>query len=238
MPDSYFTSLFNVLPTTAIQSIASHFGAPERTIVDGVQSSIAATVNGIAQKANDKGFMGQLVQLASSTPDNAVSSVLSSDVLTNPNSSAVSGSNQLLNSVFGGRLASLTNALSGKTGLGSAATSSLMALGGTTVLSMLGRKLRDGSLNASTLPGFLQKESAALQGYVPTGFGSIPAGVGAQRVDPVVAQKIDVDPVIAQTVQYEKRHSIWPWPTAGCGSDTTASSRAEGPGSDGSCEEL
>ena len=203
MPDSYFSPLSNVLPSSVIQSIAGHFGVPERTILGGAQSSIAAIVSGLAQRSNDRGFVGQLVQMASSTPDNAVSSALSSDVLTNPNSSSVFGGNQLLNSIFGGRLGSLTNVLSGQTGLGSAATSSLLALGGTSVLSLLGRKLRDGSLNASNLPGFLQTESAALQGYVPTGFGGIPAAA--------TTHKVDVDPVIAQSVQYEKRHSVWPW---------------------------
>src|SRR5215472_5804675 len=194
MPDSYFTSLSNVFPSTAIQSIASHFGIPERTILGGVQAAIAAIVSGLAQRSNDQGFVGQVVQMASSTPDNAVSSALSSDVLSNPNSSSsVSAGNRLLSSIFGGRLGSLTNALSGQTSLGSTATSSLLALGSTAVLGLLGKKLRDGSLNASSLPGFLQKESVALQGYVPTGFG-IPAAATTHKVvgDPVMGQKIDV----------------------------------------------
>src|SRR5215469_14294029 len=116
MPDSYFSSLSSMLPSTAVQSIAGHFGVPERTILGGVQSSIAAIVGGLAERSNDKAFVGQVVQLASSTPENAVSSALSSDVLTNPNSYSVSGSNQLLSSLFGGRLGSLANALGGQTG--------------------------------------------------------------------------------------------------------------------------
>ena len=202
MPDSLFSLLSSVLPSTAIQSIAGHLGVPERTILTGVQSSFASIVSGLAQKSNDTGFVNQLVQLASSTPENAVSSALSSDILTNPNSASVSGGNHLLSSIFGGRIGSLNNALSGQTGLGSGATSSLLALGATTVLSLLGKKLRDGSLNASNLFGFLQKESAALQGYVPAGFG-VPAAAATH--------KVDVDPVIAQAVQLERRHSALPW---------------------------
>lgn len=205
MPDSSLSSLSDVLPSTAIQSIASHFGASERTIFDGVQSSIAAISNGLTQKSNDKGFIEQVVKLASSAPDNAVSSALSSDALTNPNSSALSGGNQLLSSLFGGRLGSLTDALSTQIGLRSTATSSLLAFGGTTVLGLLGKKLRDGSLNADNLPGFLQKESVALRAYLPAGFSSVAAA------SPVIAQKIDVDPVVAQSVQVEKRRSIWAW---------------------------
>jgi OmpA-OmpF porin, OOP family len=57
MPDSFFTSLSNVLPSTAIQGIASHFGASEKTVLDGVQSSVAAIANGIAQKSQRQGLL-------------------------------------------------------------------------------------------------------------------------------------------------------------------------------------
>ena len=204
MPDSYLSSLSSVLPTTAIQSIASHFGASDRTIFDGIQSSIAAVASGLAQKANDQGFIGQLIRLASSAPENAVSSALSRDALTNPNSSTLSAGNQLLTSIFGGRLGWLTDALGSQTGLRSAGASSLLALGGTTVLGLLGNKLRDGSLNAGNLPGFLQKESAALQGHLPVGFSNMPAVV-------TTTHKVDVNPVVAQSVQPEKSRSFWPW---------------------------
>src|SRR5580704_15494614 len=136
MPDPYFSSLSSMLPTTAVQSIAGHFGVSEQTILGNVQSSIAAIVGGLAQKSNDKGFVDQVAHLASSTPDNAVSSALSQDALTNPNSSSLSGGNQLLTSLFGNRLGSLADAVGGQTGLRSA-TSSLLALSGTTVLGLL-----------------------------------------------------------------------------------------------------
>ena len=209
MPESYFSPLSSVLSSSAIQNIASHFGVPEQTILSGVHSSMAAIVSGLAQRSNDRGFVSHLAQMASSTPENAVSSALSSDVLTNPNSSAVGGGNQLLSSVFGGKLGSLTNAIGGQTGLGAAATSSLLALSGTTVLGLIGKKLRDGSLSESSLPGFLQNESTALQGYVPRGFGVAPVAAGAYK-DPVIRQQIEIDPVVAQSVQ-RVSHSVWPW---------------------------
>ncbi len=111
MPDSYFSSLSNLFPTSAVQSMASHFGASERTVLSGIQSSIAAIVSGLAQKSNDKGFIGQVVQLATSTPENAATSALAHDALTNPNSSSLSGPNQLLFGVLGGKLGPITEAL-------------------------------------------------------------------------------------------------------------------------------
>jgi OmpA-OmpF porin, OOP family len=203
IPDSYFSSLSNLFPSSAVQSIASHFGASERTVLSGLQSSIAAVLSGLAQKSNDKGFVGQVVQLATSTPENAATSALGHDALTNPNSSALSGANQLLSGIFGGKLGSITDALSSQSGLRSTAISTLLSLGGTTILSLLGNKFRDGSLNAGSLPAFLQKESAALQAHLPAGFSTGPAAV--------TTHKVDVNPVVAQAVQVEKSRSFLPW---------------------------
>jgi OmpA-OmpF porin, OOP family len=196
VPNSSFAS---ALPASAIQSIATNLGTSERSILDGVQSSIAAVVSGLSQRSGDKGFLGQVLQTASATPENAVASALSSGSLTNPSSSFITGGTQFLSNIFGGRLGSVTEALGSQTGLRSTAASALLALGGQTVLSFLGDRVRDGSLNTNNLPAFLAKESDALAGSLPAGFHT------------VGMHKVDVNPVVAQTVQVEKRRSILPW---------------------------
>jgi outer membrane protein OmpA-like peptidoglycan-associated protein len=143
------------------------------------------------------------MQLASATPENAVSSALSNGALTNPASTFLTGGTQFLSTVFGGRLGALTETLSNQTGLRTTAATALLALGGQTVLSFLGGRVRDGSVNANSLPGFLAKESDALHGTSSTG--------SAQRPIPVTTHKVDVNPVIAQTVQKERSNSILPW---------------------------
>jgi OmpA-OmpF porin, OOP family len=198
MAESYFASFSNLFPSTAVQSIASQTGSSERTILGGVQSAIAAVVNGLTQKSGDKGFMGQVTQLASSTPENAVSSAVSHDALTNPNSSDLSGGNQLLSGVFGGRLSSIIDSISKQTGLRAGAASSLLALAGTTVLGLLGKKVRDGSLSASNLPAFLQRESGSLQEAVPSGYTpSVPTG----NIPTAVSTRLP-----------ERRRPVWLWP--------------------------
>jgi outer membrane protein OmpA-like peptidoglycan-associated protein len=201
--NTYLASLSAALPTSAVQSIASHFGTSERTILDGVQSSIAAVVSGISQRSSDKGFLSQILQLASATPENAVASALSNGSLINPASTFLTGGTQFLSTVFGGRLGALTETLSSQTGLRTTAASALLALGGQTVLSFLGGKVREGSVNASSLPGFLAKESDALQGTSPTGLPNRPI--------PVTTHKVDVNPVIAQSVQRQRSSSTLPW---------------------------
>jgi OmpA-OmpF porin, OOP family len=201
--NSSLATLSAVLPTQSIQSIASHFGASETTVLDGIQSSIATVVCGLSQKAGDQGFLSQVLKLASATSENAVSSALSNGSLTNPASPFLTGSSQFLSTIFGGRLSSITEALGSQMGLRSAAASGLLAIGAQTALGFIGSKVRDGSVSLSTLPGFLARESDALKGLLPEGFHRQPV--------PVPTHKVDVNPVVAQSVRVEERRSILPW---------------------------
>ena len=201
MQSSYLATIAEAIPAPAIQSIASQFGTSERTILDGVQASIAAVISGLSQKSGDKTFLSQVLQTAQATPETGLATALSNGALANPASSFLTGSRQFLSSIFGDKLGGLTEAIATHTGLRSAAATTLLALGGQTVLGFLGNKVRDGSVNASTLPAFLAKESSALLAMLPAGFSTVTTG----------HHKIDVNPVIAQAVQVEKKSSIWLW---------------------------
>jgi OOP family OmpA-OmpF porin len=198
---SYLATIAEAIPAPAIQNIASQFGTSERTILDGVQASIAAVISGLSQKSGDKTFLSQVLQTAQATPETGLATALSNGALANPASSFLTGSRQFLSSIFGDKLGGLTEAIATHTGLRSAAATTLLALGGQTVLGFLGNKVRDGSVNASTLPAFLAKESSALLAMLPAGFSTVTTG----------HHKIDVNPVIAQAVQVEKKSSIWLW---------------------------
>jgi OmpA-OmpF porin, OOP family len=198
---SYLATIAEVIPAPAIQNIASQFGTSERTILDGVQASIAAVISGLSQKSGDKNFLATVLQTASATPESGLASALSNGALANPASSFLTGSRQFLSTIFGDKLNALTESIAGHTGLRSAAATTLLALGGQTVLSFLGNKVRDGSVNVSTLPAFLAKESNALLAMLPKGFSTVTVG----------SHKIEVNPVVAQSVVAEKKRSVWLW---------------------------
>lgn len=193
---AYFSQVF---PSPAIQSVASSLGTSERSVLDGVQSSIAAVVSGLSQRSADRGFVGQVIQSATSTPDNVVSSALSSGALTNPSSSFVKSGTNFVSNIFGSKVEPLTESIAAKTGLRAAGATALLALGGETVLSFLGSRVRDGSINANNLPAFLARESDSLKGMLPSAFHT------------VGSHKVDVNPVVEQTVRPVQRRSVWPW---------------------------
>lgn len=195
-PMTFFSQSF---PSNAVHNLAGNLGTSDKTVLDGVKASIAAIVNGLSQRSGDRAFLGQTLQTASTTPENAVSSALTSGALTNPNSSFQTSGNKFLSSIFGNRLNSVTEAIGGQTGLRTAGASALLALGGHTVLGFLGSKVREGSVNANNLPGLLAHESEELKGVLPSEFHT----VGSHRVD--------VDPVVAQSVKHEEHRSTWLW---------------------------
>lgn len=195
-PITFFSESF---PSNAVHNLAGNLGTSDKTVLDGVKSSIAAIVNGLSQRSGDRAFLGQTLQTASSTPENSVSSALTSGALTNPNSSFLNSGNKFLSSIFGNRLGSVTDAIGSQTGLRSTAASALLALGGHSVLGFLGSKVREGSVNASNLPGLLAHESEELKGMLPSEFHS------------VGSHKAEVDPVVAQSVKHTEHHSTWRW---------------------------
>lgn len=195
-PLTFFSQAF---PSNAIHNIAGNLGTSDKTVLEGVQSSIAAVFSGLSQRSGERGFLGQILQTASTTPENAMSSALNSGALTNPGSSFLTSGNTFLSSVFGNKLGAVTDAIGAKTGLRTAAASALLAVGGQTVLSFLGSRVRDGSVTPNSLPGLLAHESDELKGMLPSTFHT------------VGMHKVDVDPVVAQAVQPERRRLIWPW---------------------------
>jgi OmpA-OmpF porin, OOP family len=196
-PLTFFSQSF---PSNAVHSLAGNLGTSEKTVLDGIKTSIAAVVNGLSQRSGDRALLGQTLQAAQSTPENAVSSALSSGALTNPNSSFMASGNKFLSSIFGNKLGSVTDAIGSQTGLRGGAASTLLALGGQSVLGSLGKGVRDGSVNENNLPGVLAHQSEELEGMLPGTFRT----VGSHRVE--------VDPVVAQSVKHEEHHRTpWAW---------------------------
>ena len=204
MPSSYLPTITEAIPASAIQNIASQFGASEQTILEGVQASVGSVISGLSQKAGDKTFLAQILQGAAGTSESGFASALSNGGLANPASSFLTTARQLLSNIFGDKLSGVTESIASRTGLRSAAATTLLAVGAQSVLSYLGAKVRDGSLTAASLPALLAKESSALE-------GAIPAGFAAQTARPVHTHKVEVDPVVAQTVTDEKTRTPLLW---------------------------
>src|ERR1700722_12272915 len=161
MAGSIVDNLMGMLGPQVAGPLASHLGVSPDTIQSGLQSGAGAMLAGIAAKANQPGFLGQIFGLISN-PANS-SSVLSS-ITSNPGSLISSASNspmvdlgsRFLSSIFGSNLSSVTDAIGRAAGLSSTKAGSLLSMAAPLVLGFLGQHVRQNGLSAADLGSTLK----------------------------------------------------------------------------------
>jgi OmpA-OmpF porin, OOP family len=200
-------SLSSMLKRSDIEGVARNLGESEQSVSRGMDLSAASIFSALSRKAGDSEMMRQVVDLASKTPANALSSALSGGQLTNQGSPLMAAGERLLSSLFGGAQGNILNSISRETGLRAAATSTIMALGAQSVLSFIGSRVRDEGMTATGLSSFLQREGASLRSALPAGFDETipkeppPFGVRTAAAPPKAPY---VEPV-------QKARSMWLW---------------------------
>src|SRR5580765_5508506 len=163
MPSSIFSSLFSTFDSRSIGDIASRFGEPKQAVSQGLESSTACLLAGLANKAGDSTWMSQLFDLVSHAPANVnVSDV--TGAVTDPSraSSAISSlldsGKNFLSLAFGGNQSSIFDAVARSTGLRTGVISSLMSMAAPLMMSALGRFVRMEHMNQTGLSSFLVHE--------------------------------------------------------------------------------
>ena len=102
------------------------------------------------------------------------------------------------------------NAVSRESGLRATSAATLLAVAAQSVLSFIGARVRDEGMTATSLATFLQHEGASMRDSLPAGFYEASAAPPVtQPRETVTTRRVEIDPVIAQTVKKER--SIWVW---------------------------
>ena len=178
MPSSIFSSLFSTFDARSIGEIASRFGQPKEALVQGVESSTACLLGGLANKANDSTWMSQLFKLVSEAPASAnISDLL--EAVTNPRgasyatSSLLDSGKKLLSLAFGGNQSTIVDAVGRSTGLRSGVISSLMSIAAPLLMTALGRMVRDDHMNPAGLSKLLVHEGEGVQDLLPAGVSNL-----------------------------------------------------------------
>ena len=178
MPSSMFSSLFSTFDSRTIGEIASRFGEPREAVSQGLESSTACLLGGLANKAGDSTWMSQLFKLVSQAPSNVNASDLTS-AITDP-SHASSATSSLLDSgknflslAFGGNQSSFFDAVARSTGLRSGVVSSLMSMAAPLMMTALGRLVRDDHMNQTGLSRLLVQEGEGVRDLLPAGVSNL-----------------------------------------------------------------
>jgi OOP family OmpA-OmpF porin len=211
MPSSIFSSLFSTFDSRTIGEMASRFGQPKEAVAQGLESSTACLLSGLANKAGDSTWMSQLFKLVSNAPSNVDVSDLTSAVAdpvraSSATSSLLDSGKKFLSLAFGGNQSSIFDAVGKSTGLRSGVVSSLMSMAAPLMMSALGRLVRDDHMNPAGLGRLLVGEAEGVRGHLPAGVSTLLDAPSVPTVTP------STRPVALGTVQEGMRPSrAWWW---------------------------
>lgn len=160
--------------------LASQLGESTETVQRGLQGGAAAMLSGLAARAEEPGFLGQIFGLITN-PANTPSAV--SALAANP-AAALAGASplsdmagRLLPMIFGSRQGAVTDAIGQFAGVGASKAGTLLSMAAPLVLGGLGRFVRDNNVSASGLANSLKSEAPNLQGLMPAGLSTLFAGI-------------------------------------------------------------
>ncbi|MBY0506147.1 MAG: DUF937 domain-containing protein [Bryobacteraceae bacterium] len=171
---SLLETLGSLITPQIVGSLASRLGESESAVQKGLQGGAAALLSSLAGRASDSGFLSQILALLTSGGGSAgFLGSLSSLAGGQPNAGVSDLGNKFLGLVLGNNQTVVTDAISSAAGLKGSSASSLLSMAAPLVMGILGQKVSQGGLNASSLGQLLQSEAPSLAGLLPGGLGSL-----------------------------------------------------------------
>ena len=207
MPSSLFSAVQGLLEPRIVADIASRLGDPEAAVSRGFESSIASVIGGLANKVGDGSVMRQIFDLVSGAPsDLNVSNLAGAITATGSGSPLLDAGNKFLSLIFGGSQSAVADAAAKASGLRSSSMSTIMSLAAPLLMTVLGRRVREGNMTPTSLGSMLTSEAAGIQRLIPEGVLNLLRPVSA-AASPVRS--------VGQASLPERARPAWLWPVVG-----------------------
>lgn len=165
---SLLTDLLNTLDTRSLGEMASSLGESNKSVSDGLRSTIATLLGGIASKSGNPNLLRHVLDLAPPVTG-GVSWSNAAGAIADPNSPAMSTGRRIVSTLFGDSDGLVTRAVVADTGLPTAKISSLMAMAAPIVMGFLGKRVRDEGMSMSRFGSMLEHETPAIRSALPHG---------------------------------------------------------------------
>jgi OmpA-OmpF porin, OOP family len=211
MPNALLSSLSSTLKLSTREEIARTLGESEHSVSRALELATAAVFDGLNHQTGQSDAMRQVIDMATKAPGD-IGAALTTGQLNNPNSPLIANGKRFLSAVLGKGQDATVSALSRESGLRTASSATVLALAGQAVLSFIGTRVRDEGMTATSLAAFLKTEGASMRDSLPAGFyeaAAIPPVIPPKET--VTTRRVEVDPVIAQSVKREEKRSFWIW---------------------------
>jgi OmpA-OmpF porin, OOP family len=197
---SLLDSLKDRFSPDVVRGLASNLGESTDSVQHALQTTSAAMLTTLASKAQDSGFLSQIMNLISSSGvGNAMSAAAGAGG--SITSTASQAGSKFLNLIFGSNLSSIQSKIAEVSGLRTSSAGSILASAAPMVLGTLAAKVSSEGLTASGLGSMLTSELPRLRSFLPSGF-SIP---GLSSVASQVSRVRD---------EVRPKAMNWLWPAA------------------------
>ena len=183
---SLLDSLQEQISPDVVRSLASSLGEPNGSVQKALQGGSAAMLATLASRAQDQGFLSQIMNLISHfSARNAMGAA--AGVGTTTSSTVAQSGSSFLNTLFGGDLSKLTAQIAETSGIRASSAGSVLVAAAPIVLGTLASKVNSQNLSLSGLGGMLTGELPRLRNLLPAGSSKVSAEV--PRVQDVVRPK-------------------------------------------------
>ena len=213
-------SLTNLI-SPAVGQIAGKLGESETAVSSGVTGSLGSMLGGLLHKTNDTAAFGQIFDVIGSAPP---SSDLTGDLASAVESlgtgegAAANTTSNFLGMLFGGQTNVIADLLGGTAGFKNKASAlALLKFTAPMVINFLGKKVRDGGLNAGGLTQLLTSERESIVAAAPPGvMNALETPPQTPRMEEREIERTAVPadrPYIGDT--RTERDQRWLWPAVG-----------------------
>jgi len=171
MSSSLLDSLSQLVTPDLLGQAASMLGESQGNVSRGVSAALPMLLGSVASRATDTNFASSLFKLVTDSRNDlgAVGNIAQLLTPGSSNSSISALGGQLLGSLFGSNTSAVTSALAGYAGIKPQSANSLLSMAAPMVLGVLGKSVRGGGLNMSSLASLLSSQKGAISAALPTG---------------------------------------------------------------------
>jgi OmpA-OmpF porin, OOP family len=195
---SLLDSLKDRISPEVVRGLASNLGESTDSVQHALQTGSVAMLATLASKAQDSGFLSQIMNLISgSSARSAMGAAAGGSSSVTSNAPQAGGT--FLNMLFGGNLSAIQSKIAEVSGMRASSAGTILASAAPMVLGALTSKVNAEGLTASGLGSMLSAELPRLRSFLPAGF-SIP---GLSSVAPQIAYARD---------EVRPKAAGWLWP--------------------------
>jgi outer membrane protein OmpA-like peptidoglycan-associated protein len=193
MANSMLESILGMVTPDMNQALASRLGESATGVQSGLSAATATTLSGLADKASESGFLGQITGLLGGGAGLNILASLPSIASSGPSGTVGEVINRFLPMVFGPQQSQVASAITQYAGLGSGSGLGLLKMAAPLVLGYFAKLHSAGSLTTSSLANALRAEAPNLQSYLPANL--YPGATGV--VSPAPARAAFATPAVA-----------------------------------------